>query len=75
MGVQIPHGKGQFFWGKGHPFVKFGDTTVICAKTAELVEIPFGLWVWMGSRNRVIWGSTGAKGCCHGNQFLAFDGL
>ena len=19
-------------------------------------------------------GSTGAKGCCHGNQFLAFDG-
>ena len=36
------------------------------------------IWV-VGSdgpkESRVRWGSTGAKGRCHGNQFLAFDGL
>jgi len=30
---------------------------VICAKTAELIEMPFGLWAWMGLRNRVLDGS------------------
>ena len=37
--------------------------------------MPFGLWARMGPTNRDIWESTGAKGRCHGNQFLAFDGL
>ena len=27
---------------------------VICAKTAELIEMPFGLWARMGPRNRVL---------------------
>jgi len=49
---------------------------VICAKMAEPIEMPFGLWARMGPRNHVLGGgSTDAKGCCHGNQFLAFDGL
>jgi len=29
---------------------------VTCAKTAEPIEMPFGLWAWMGPRNRVKWG-------------------
>ena len=29
---------------------------VICAKTAEPIEMPFGLSAWMGPRNRVRWG-------------------
>ena len=33
------------FWGENvHPIVKYRDTTVICAKTAEPIEMPFGLW-------------------------------
>ena len=43
-------GRGNFE-GKGHPIVKYRDTTGICAKTAEPIEMPFGLWTWMGPRN------------------------
>jgi len=25
-----------------------------CAKTAELIKMPFGLWAWMGPRNHVL---------------------
>jgi len=45
---------------------------VICAKTAEPIEMSFGL----GCRNHVLdggpmvrCGSSGAEGRCHGNQF------
>ena len=27
---------------------------VICAKTAEPIEMPFGLWAWIGTRNHVL---------------------
>ena len=30
---------------------------VSCAKTAEPIEMPFGLWAWMGPRNHVLDGS------------------
>jgi len=30
---------------------------VSCAKTAEPIEMPFGLWAWIGPRNRVLDGS------------------
>jgi len=30
---------------------------VICAKTAELIEMPFGLWVWIGLGNHKLDGS------------------
>jgi len=47
-------GSGNFDGAKGRPIVKYGDTDVVCAKTAEPIEMPFGLWVWMGRRNRVL---------------------
>jgi len=46
MGVQIPHMGRVILRGKGHPIVKYRDTTVICAKTAELIEMPFGFLAW-----------------------------
>jgi len=32
----------------------YRDTTVICAKTAEPIEMSFGLWVRMRPRNQVL---------------------
>jgi len=54
-GVQIPPmGKSKFFEENGHPIVKYRDTTVVCAKTAEPIGMPFGLWARMGRRNHVL---------------------
>jgi len=54
-GVQIPHGKGQFWEGKGATHCKVqGHSAVSFAKMAELIEISFGLWTWMGPRNHVL---------------------
>jgi len=52
-GVQIPHGKGNYK----------GDA-VSCAKTAELIVMPFGLWTRVGLRKHVLDGaqSPRAKG-------------
>ena len=50
-----------------------GHSTVVCAKTAEPIGMPFGLWSRMGRRNHVLDGGTGAEGRCHGNQF--WDGI
>ena len=41
-----PLWEGQFWGGKGDPTVKCRDTTVICAKTAELIKMPFGFLAW-----------------------------
>jgi len=55
MGMQIPHGKGQFFWGKGASHCEVeGQCAVICAKTVEPIEMAFGLWAQMGPRNHVL---------------------
>ena len=27
---------------------------VSCAKTAELIDMPYGLWTWVGQRNHVL---------------------
>ena len=35
-----------------------GHSAVICAKTAELIEMLFGLWVWMDPRNHMLDGSS-----------------
>jgi len=40
--------------GEGRPIVKYRDTEVSCAKTAEPIEMPFGLWAWMGCRNHTL---------------------
>ena len=54
-GVQIPHGKGQIFEGEWASHCKVrGHSTVVCAKTAEPIGVPFGLWAPMGRRNHVL---------------------
>jgi len=58
-------------WGrKGCPIAKYRDMVRFRVKTAEPIAMLFGLCAWMGRRNRVRWGSSGAEWCCHGNQFL-----
>ena len=48
-----PHGKGHF-GGEAASHCKVeGHSTVICAKTAEPIEMPFGLRARMGPRNHV----------------------
>jgi len=50
----------------GRPIIKYRDTAVICAKTAEPIDVPFALWARMRPRNHALdaldGGSTGAKG-------------
>ena len=43
-------GRGNFE-GEGRPIVKYRDSAVSYAKTAEPIEIPFGLWIQVGPRN------------------------
>ena len=42
-----------YFEGEQRPVVKYTDTAVSCAKTAQPIEMPFGLWAWMGPRLHV----------------------
>jgi len=53
-GPDPPMGRGNFEGRKGHPIVKYGDTAVICAKTAKPIEMPFGLWARMGRRSHAL---------------------
>jgi len=39
---------------KGRPIAKCGDSAVSCAKMAEPIEMPFGLWARRGPRNHVL---------------------
>jgi len=40
--------------GEGASHCKtYGHSAAICAKTAEPIEMPFGLWAGMGTRNHV----------------------
>jgi len=50
MGFQIPHGKRQF-WGNWQPVIKYRDTAATCAKMAEPIVRPFGLWAQNAPRN------------------------
>ena len=45
-------GRGKFFGENGRPIVKY--STVVCAKTAEPIGMPFELWARMGRRNHVL---------------------
>jgi len=50
-------GRGNFDGGEAASHCKvLGHSAVICAKTTELIEMPFGLWAWMGPRNHVLEG-------------------
>jgi len=55
MEVQIPPmGRGNFDRGKGASCKVYGHSAVICAKTAEPIEMPFRLWARKGPRNHVL---------------------
>jgi len=57
-GPDAPMGMGNFEGGKGHPIVKYRDNLRVSpAKTAEPIEMPFGLLAWMAARNHVLDGS------------------
>ena len=54
MGSRSPIGMDNFK-GRGTAHCKvWQHSAVISAKMAELIEMPFGLWAWMGSRNHVL---------------------
>jgi len=55
-GIQIPTEMGNFE-GKGMPRHARRHSDVSCAKTAELIEMPFGLW------SRVELKKHGLEGC------------
>jgi len=47
--------RGNFEGRKGASHRKVqGHSAVICAKTAELLEMPFASWAWMGHTNHVL---------------------
>jgi len=52
-GPDSPMGRGNFE-GKGAHCKVWGHSAVICANTAELIEMPFGLWARMGRKNHVL---------------------
>jgi len=53
-GVHIPHGKGNFE-GEGAAHCKVqGHSAIICVKTDEPIEMPFGVWARMSSSNHVL---------------------
>jgi len=49
-GVKIPHAKGQFVAERGRLIVKWGLSVVNCAKTAQSIETPLGIWTRVGPR-------------------------
>ena len=57
MGIQITSCEGASFRGRKYPAMP-DDTAVNCAKMAELIEMPFGLWTRMGPRKHVLHGSA-----------------
>ena len=52
-----PPWEGEILRGKGRPIVKYIGTLCghLC-KTAEPIEMPFGLWAGMCSRNHALYG-------------------
>jgi len=59
-GVQIPHGRWQFWGEKGRPVVEYRDAVVSCAKTAH--KMPVGLSTLVGPRNHVLGGGSDPYG-------------
>jgi len=49
-GVQTPMGKGNFAGERAAHSKVYGRPVVSCAKTAELVEMPSGIWTRVGPR-------------------------
>ena len=53
-GPDLPMGRGNFFGERASHCKVWGYSTVICTKTAEPIELSFGLWAWMCPRNHVL---------------------
>jgi len=49
-----PMGRGSFEGETGEPLQSIGASAVICAKTAEPIELPFGIWASMGPKHHDI---------------------
>ena len=49
-----PSWKGEIFRGRAVPCKVQGHLAVGCAKTAEPIEMPCGLWARVGSRNHIL---------------------
>jgi len=47
-------GRGNFERERAVPFKSIATVCGYQCKTAEPIEMPFGLWAWMGSRNRML---------------------
>ena len=61
MGVQIPHGNGNFEEGRAAYCKVYGHSAVSCAKMAEPIEMPFGFRTGVGPRKHVLgWVHAGA---------------
>ena len=55
MGVPIPPHEEGLFLGKGSPHFKvYALSAVSCAETAEPIDLLFGLWTRIGTRNHVL---------------------
>ena len=48
MGSRTPNAKGQIWRLKGWPILKYMDSAMSCAKPAEPIEMPFGMWTLVG---------------------------
>jgi len=58
-GPDPPIGRGNFQQKRGRPIVKYADTLRSSVrKTAEPIEMPFGLWARVGRRNHVLDGGA-----------------
>jgi len=51
-----PAWEGAIFGERGAHCKVYVHTAVACAKTAEPIEMPFGMWVRSGSRNHKLHG-------------------
>jgi len=65
-----PLWEGAILRGEGRTIVKYRDTVVICAKTAEPIEILFRIWTLVGPRKHIRWGS---RSMCKGAIFRRKD--
>jgi len=81
MGYRCPIGTGNFDEGKSMPQHARWHSDVNCAKTDELIKMPFGLWTWVGPRKHLLHRAQipRAKGqllverTCPGNAGMPYD--
>ena len=65
MGTRSSHVKAHFLGERTHPIMP-DDTAMSCAKIAEPIGVPFGLWTWVGPRKHVLVGCTIEPCMCSG---------